>query len=63
MPRLLNKIILFFKESKTELAKVVWPSRPELFRHTYIVIIFSLAVAVFLGFIDYLLIIALRQLF
>lgn len=47
------KIINYFKESREELKKVVWPTKQELFRHTLIVIGVSLATAAFLGVFDY----------
>lgn len=47
--------IQFLKEAKAELAKVVWPSRKETFRITLGVILLSLAVALFLGAVDYIL--------
>lgn len=45
--------IQFLKEAKSELLKVVWPSKRETFRVTIAVILLSLAMAVFLGVIDY----------
>ena len=52
---LFTKIIRYFKEAKIETKKVVWPSRKETFQYTLLVIIISLGVAAFLGFLDYLL--------
>ncbi|MBI4049794.1 MAG: preprotein translocase subunit SecE [Candidatus Doudnabacteria bacterium] len=43
----------FVKEAKNELFKVVWPTRAEIIRITIVVILISLAVAVFLGAIDF----------
>ena len=48
----MGKIIQFLREARTELIKVVWPSRQETAKMTLLVIIFSLAVALFLGVID-----------
>lgn len=45
--------IQFLKEAKNELLKVVWPSRKEILRITIGVIVLSLAVAAFLGAVDY----------
>jgi preprotein translocase subunit SecE len=45
--------IQFIKEARSELGKVVWPSRAEVIRITIAVIVLSLAVALFLGLIDY----------
>jgi len=57
-----NKIVNYFKESRHELKKVVWPSRKEAIKHTLIVIGISLAVAAFLGLADYVLNIGLEKL-
>jgi preprotein translocase subunit SecE len=49
----MNKIINYFLEVKSELAKVVWPSRQTTVRYTLIVIAFALVVAIILGSADY----------
>lgn len=46
-------VFQYLREVKTELVKVVWPSRRDTVKMTLIVIIFSLFVAVFLGAVDY----------
>ncbi len=43
----------FLGEVKSELAKVVWPTKTETFKYTVTVIIFSLAVAFLLGAFDF----------
>lgn len=48
-----NRIVQFIKESRTELKKVVWPTREETIRHTLTVIMMSAALALFLGGVDY----------
>lgn len=45
--------IQFIKEARSELTKVVWPSRKDTIRITIGVIALSLAVAIFLGSVDY----------
>lgn len=45
-------VIHFFKESFEELKKVSWPSQKELIQSTLLVIVISLAVALFLGLLD-----------
>ena len=50
-----EKIKEFFKEVKTELKKVVFPSRDEVMGSTKVVVVLVLIIAVFLGFIDLLL--------
>ena len=48
-----NRINRFFKEAKTEVTKVKWPSQKELISSTIAVIILSLVFAFFLGIIDF----------
>ena len=43
----------FLKETRDELKKVVWPSRQEVIRLTFVVIIISLVVGLFLGGLDF----------
>ena len=47
--------VIFLKETRDELKKVVWPTRDEVIRLTSVVIIVSLIVGIFLGGIDYIL--------
>ncbi len=54
MPEVLNKAINYIKESKTELKKVVWPSKKEATNHTLLVIGISIGVAILLGIFDYI---------
>jgi preprotein translocase subunit SecE len=44
--------LAFFKEVRTELGKVVWPSRKETIRLTAVVIGVSLAIGCFIGALD-----------
>lgn len=48
----MNTIIQFFMEAKGELMKVNWPTQKELVRYTVLVVVISLAVAIFLGALD-----------
>ena len=48
----MQKVINFFVEAKGELMKVNWPSRKDLIRYTVLVVVISLAVAIFLGALD-----------
>ncbi|MBI2355609.1 MAG: preprotein translocase subunit SecE [Candidatus Doudnabacteria bacterium] len=43
----------FIKEARTELFKVVWPTRQDVLKVTIVVIAISLVVAIFLGAIDF----------
>ncbi len=47
--------VIFLKEVRDELKKVVWPTRNEVIRLTAVVILVSLVVGVYLGGIDYVL--------
>ena len=51
---MLNKLSVFFKESRQELKHVNWPTRQETVRYTLFVIGLSLATAVFLGVLDFI---------
>jgi len=44
--------VTFLKETRDELKKVVWPTRQEVIRLTFIVIAISLIVGVLLGGLD-----------
>jgi preprotein translocase subunit SecE len=48
-----NKGLNFFKEAKAELRKVNWPSKQQTINYTLIVVGLSLAVAIFLGALDF----------
>jgi len=48
-----GKIKTFFEESRREFKRVNWPSRQETIRYTIFVIAFSVALAAFLGFLDF----------
>lgn len=50
----MNKLITFIKEARAELRKVNWPTRNETMKYTGLVMGLSLAVAIFLGGLDYL---------
>ncbi|OGI25834.1 MAG: preprotein translocase subunit SecE [Candidatus Moranbacteria bacterium RBG_13_45_13] len=50
----MNKITTFVKEARVELRKVNWPTRDQTIKYTGLVIGLSLAVAIFLGALDYL---------
>ena len=49
-----NKIINFLKEVRIEMRKVNWLTRKETIKYTYIVIIISIIMAIFLGILDFI---------
>ncbi|OGZ35281.1 MAG: preprotein translocase subunit SecE [Candidatus Portnoybacteria bacterium RIFCSPLOWO2_12_FULL_39_9] len=49
-----SKAISFLKEVRIELKRVTWPTQQDTIKYTLIVIGFSLAVAAFLGGLDFL---------
>jgi preprotein translocase subunit SecE len=49
-----NKILIFLKEVRLEIKKINWPTRKEVVKYSLIVIGVSLAVAFFLGGVDFL---------
>ena len=46
------KVIQFFKESRAELKKVVWPTRDDVISSIKVVIISTIVVALILGLLD-----------
>jgi len=48
----LNKILSFLKEARLEMKKVNWLTRNEVIKYTVTVIVFSLAVSIYLGILD-----------
>lgn len=50
----MKKITHFLKEAKTELIKVNWPNKQQIINYTLTVIGISLAMAIFLGGLDFL---------
>lgn len=51
---MLTKTKTFFQESMQELKRVNWPSRQETIQLTTAVIFVSLAVAIYLGVLDFI---------
>lgn len=49
-----DKIRSFLQESHQELKRVDWPTKNETIRLTIVVIVLSLAVALFLGVLDFI---------
>ena len=48
-----NKLVQFLREAKAELLKVNWPTKKQTINYTMVVIGVSIAVAIFLGSLDY----------
>ena len=51
---MLERLKIFFRETRTEWRHINWPSRKEAFYLTSVVIALSLVLALFLGAFDYL---------
>ena len=49
-----NAVVRYFKETRAELRKVSWPSREEAINLTIIVMTVTIAMAAFLGVVDFL---------
>lgn len=47
------KVVQFFKESRAELRKVVWPSREEVVASVKVVIGLTIVVSIVLGLLDW----------
>lgn len=49
----MSKITEYFKETKTELKHVIWPTKKQTIFYTLIVIILSVLIAYLLGIFDF----------
>ena len=54
-PNLFKRIARFFKETKSEIKKVVWPSRKQLLNNFLIVLVCCLVTGAFIWIVDGLL--------
>ena len=50
----MNSLTKYVKESIIELKKVTWPSKKDTYRYTLLVVGLSVAVAIFLGALDFI---------
>jgi preprotein translocase subunit SecE len=50
----MSKITEYFKETKTELKHVIWPSRRQTLYYTLAVIVLSVIIAYYLGIFDFI---------
>ena len=55
MPKILGKTVSYFKESREELKKVVWPTRQQVIEMTLAVVVLVVFVGALLGVFDYIL--------
>ena len=56
LSKYINMTTQFLREAKFELKKVKWPTKKELLASTTMVIVLVLAIAIFLGLVDFILI-------
>ncbi|MFQ5595133.1 MAG: preprotein translocase subunit SecE [Anaerolineae bacterium] len=49
-----NRVVRYIKATRSELRKVVWPTRDETVNLTIIVLIVTIGMSVFLGILDFL---------
>ncbi len=47
------RMALFFRQVVAELRKVIWPTRNELINWTWIVLVFVVMMALFIGLLDF----------
>ena len=47
-----NRLTTFFRDTFEELRKVVWPTLPELYRYTVVVIVTVVIISAFIGLVD-----------
>ena len=58
----MNKLVKYIKASFVEMKKVTWPTKKETYQYTLLVIGISLAIAAFLGGLDFIFSFALELL-
>ncbi len=58
----MSKISRYLQESLEEMKKVTWPTKKETYNYTLLVIGISLAVAAFLGILDFIFNLGLEKL-
>jgi preprotein translocase subunit SecE len=57
-----KSIIAYFREARAELVKVNWPDRRSALQMTLTVVVFSIAISVFIAGLDYVFSTALQRL-
>jgi preprotein translocase subunit SecE len=50
----MSAVLEFLREARVELARVNWPTREQIVHYTILVIAISIALALFLGGLDFL---------
>ena len=50
----MKKLLKYIKDSMIEMKKVTWPSRKEALNYTVLIVIITIAVAIFLGSLDFI---------
>jgi len=48
-----NKIIEFFKETRTEMTKVAWPTKNEVVGSTIVTVVVSIILSIFVCIVDF----------
>jgi len=49
-----NRVVRYFRETRSELRKVIWPTRQEATNLTLVVIAVTVAMSALLGLVDYI---------
>jgi preprotein translocase subunit SecE len=60
-PKKENAIVRYLRETRAELRKVAWPTRQEAWNLTRVVLAVTVSMALFLGLLDYLFSLELRE--
>lgn len=54
MPQFGSSPVKFLKEVRTELKRVIWPSKQDVIKMTTIIVVVSLIVGLFIGVLDFI---------
>ncbi len=49
-----NAVVRYLKEVRSEMSKVIWPTREQTINLTSIVLVVMVAMGIFLGIVDYI---------
>jgi len=60
---MIQKLVIFLKETRAELGKITWPTRSELRESTIVVIITVIIITIFIGAVDWVFSEAMKKFF
>lgn len=62
-PSLAKRFTRYFKDLRSEIKKVVWPTKKQVKNHTIVVLVFMAMTAVFIWLVDFVISVLLQLIF